>query len=163
MQAKCEAQWMNALLCSMLLSNQPAASLVAEFDISGLTDVTGFGLAGHLLEMLRASELSAELSLDRLPLLPGVGRLVADGIESTLAPANRDAEASIRVNEQSRTESKYAVLFDPQTSGGLLLGVREQQVDSVLKRLSELSDVPSRVIGQVCENAELQSTIQITS
>ncbi|MEO8497932.1 MAG: selenide, water dikinase SelD, partial [Planctomycetota bacterium] len=67
MQAKCEARWMDALLRTMLLSNQPAAKLVDEFDIRGLTDVTGFGLAGHLLEMLRASKASAEIVLDRIP------------------------------------------------------------------------------------------------
>ena len=90
MQARCRAAWMDALIPVLLASNQPAAEVASRFDIAGTTDVTGFGLAGHLLEMLRASQAAAELRLDALPLLPGVAELVAEGIESTLAPANRD-------------------------------------------------------------------------
>jgi selenide,water dikinase len=149
MQAKCKARWMDALLPTMLLSNQSAARLVHEFDIRGLTDVTGFGLAGHLLEMLRASNVSANLLLDQIPLLAGVDELVQAGIESTLSPANRAVEANIRVTEQQRRNSRYATLFDPQTCGGLLLGVRESEVDAVLSRLAELSDVPATLIGDV--------------
>ena len=151
MQAKCKAPWMDALLPTMLLSNQPAAELVDEFDISGLTDVTGFGLAGHLLEMLRASGVSAELSLEQIPLLDGVNQLVGEGIESTLAPANRAVETDIRVSEQQRNNPRFAALFDPQTCGGLLLGVRESELDAVLNRLADLSAVPASVIGSVSE------------
>ena len=161
MQARCEARWMDTLLPTMLLSNQPAAQLVNGFDILGLTDVTGFGLAGHLLEMLRASNASAELLLDQIPLLAGVGELVSEGIESTLGPANRAVEANIRVTERQRRDSRYASLFDPQTSGGLLLGVRESQVDAVLSRLAELSDVPAAVIGDVVESVDREPSIKI--
>lgn len=153
MQARCAARWMDALLRAMLLSNQPAAKLVDEFDIRGLTDVTGFGLAGHLLEMLRASNASAELMLDRIPLLDGVDELVGEGVESTLGPANRTVESHVHVAEHHRRDSRYAALFDPQTCGGLLLGVRESDAEAVLARLAEMSDVTAAVIGHV-ERAE---------
>ena len=87
MQAECQAPWMDLLLRSMVLSNQPASTLVEPCEIRGLTDVTGFGLAGHLLEMLRPSGRAAELRLDDLPLLDGFVELTKAGIESTLAPA----------------------------------------------------------------------------
>lgn len=161
MQAKCEARWMDELLPTMLLSNQMAAGLVNEFDISGLTDVTGFGLAGHLLEMLRASNSAAELRLTDVPLLAGVAQLITDGIESTLGPANRDVEASIQSMERDRQIPQYAALFDPQTCGGLLLGVREDDVVSVLARLAELSDVPAVVIGRVVQPSATGAMIQI--
>lgn len=163
MQAMCKARWMDALLSAMLLSNQPAAKLVNEFDIAGLTDVTGFGLAGHLLEMLRASNVSANLDLKRIPLLAGFEQLAREGIESTLAPANRTVETNIRVTEQQRHDPRYAALFDPQTCGGLLLGVRDSEVDGVLSRLAELSDVPATVIGHVTAREDGQSLIQISS
>jgi len=163
MQAKCAARWMDELLPTMLLSNQPAARLVHEFDIRGLTDVTGFGLAGHLLEMLRASKVSAQLNLAQIPLLPGVDPLAADGVESTLAPANRAVETNVRVAERHRRDPRYAALFDPQTCGGLLLGVRESQLDAVLSRLAELSDVPAAMIGEVVDRGDDATSIVVMS
>lgn len=154
MQARCRAPWMDALLPVLLTSNQSAAALAHAFDIQGLTDVTGFGLAGHLLEMLRASELSAEISLDQLPLLPGVEELLAEGLQSTLADANRAAEAQIDAAHAVQSRARYAVLFDPQTSGGLLLGVPAQELNAVLARLA---DQPAWVIGEVTK-AGLEGT-----
>ena len=151
MQAECQAPWMDLLLRSMVLSNQPASTLVEQCEIRGLTDVTGFGLAGHLLEMLRPSGRAAELRLDDLPLLDGFVELTQAGIESTLAPANREAETAIGVNEALRSSPQYAALFDPQTSGGLLLGVPERHVDACLDQLRQQSDVPAAVIGSVVE------------
>jgi selenide,water dikinase len=162
MQARCDARWMDTLLPTMLLSNQHAAALVSEFDISGVTDVTGFGLASHLLEMLRASQLACELHLDAIPLLPGVNELAADGIESTLAPANRLAEGDMQTPESLRCSPAYAALFDPQTCGGLLLGVRESDVERVLKRLRGQSDVPAVVIGDVTERQSDAPRITVT-
>ena len=162
MQADCRADWMQTLLESMLLSNQPAASLVGEFDIAAVTDITGFGLAGHLLEMLDASDLACQLDLNRLPLLPGATQLIEQGIESTLAPANRAAETQIKVEEKRRSSAAYQVLFDPQTSGGLLLGVRKDDVAAVLQRLAEQSEIASAVIGEVVGTVVGQPRIQLT-
>lgn len=149
MQADCQSNWMDPLIKSMLLSNQAAAALLDEFDIAALTDITGFGLAGHLLEMLDASHVACELNLDQIPLLPGVQSLVQKGVESTLAPANRMSESMILVDEKHRSSSAYQVIFDPQTSGGLLLGVAESRVEQLIDRLNGQSDVGSAVIGIV--------------
>jgi selenide,water dikinase len=149
MRARCRAAWMQALLRTMLLSNQEAAETLDAFDVRGLTDVTGFGLAGHLLEMLRASGLPAVLSLAAVPLLPGVAELVAQGTESTLAPANRVAESEIEAAPELRKTAAYAALFDPQTCGGLLVGVPEHQVQALLDQLGARSEVPASQIGHV--------------
>jgi selenide,water dikinase len=149
MQARCRAEWMDAVWPVLLASNQPAAEVVAEFDITGVTDITGFGLAGHMLEMLHASRVAAELTLADVPLLPGVEQLIGEGVESTLAPANRAAEAEIEVAEGDRRRAIYRALFDPQTSGGLLLGVPEAAVDAVLKRLAEAGATAAKRIGRV--------------
>lgn len=149
MQANCKAAWFELLIQNMLLSNQPAAALCDEFDVSGLTDVTGFGLAGHLLEMLRASGVAAEIQLAQIPLLAGANELLQSGLESTLAPANRDAETDIVVSEADRRSPIYAALFDPQTCGGLLLGISKSQVTEFTTRLAQLSGNSAIVIGQV--------------
>lgn len=161
MRAACRAPWMNALLQTMLASNGPASALLDELDVSGVTDVTGFGLAGHLLEMLRASDLAAELDLKEIRLLPGVAELVGSGVESTLAPANRAAEADIRADEAQRSTPAYAALFDPQTSGGLLLAVSQRDVDDLLRRLSEQSDIPAAVVGQIAAHQPGEPRIKL--
>ena len=147
MRAACQAAWMQPLLDSMLQSNQDAAVAAMQLPVRATTDVTGFGLAGHLGEMLRASQMSCELWLDRLPHLPGALSLISDGIESTLAPANRESEAFIDVKQSLRTAPLYQLLFDPQTSGGLLFSVREDDLTTLLASLPK----DSAVIGRVCE------------
>ena len=149
MQVRCRASWMQALLDTMLQSNQPPTELFQRFDIAGVTDITGFGLAGHLLEMLRASEVAAQLDLDAIAVLPGVEQLVSEGVESTLAPANRLVEAEMEVSQRMHKSGRYRALFDPQTSGGLLLGVAESNVASLLAELDQQGMVNSSVIGQV--------------
>lgn len=167
MRARCRAEWMDALLDTMLTSNQPAAELLDEFDIRGVTDITGFGLAGHLLEMLEAADLAAEIELDAVPLLPGVRELVKRGVQSTLVDANRAAEAEFTFQAGRQKAVAYQALFDPQTSGGLLLGVPDgeapesasedlpsaypQAVDALLDRLKPQH---AAVIGRVTK-AEL--------
>ena len=152
MRAECRAEWMDKLLPVMLASNQSPASLIDEFEIAGVTDVTGFGLAGHLLEMLRASGAKARLRLCDIPLLSGVNELIEAGVESTLAPANRAAESEMQVASQQTHSAAYQVLFDPQTSGGLLLGVSPERVEALRSRLNELG-VFSAEIGEVVDNA----------
>ncbi len=127
MRAACRSEWYTELLDWMLRSNQGAAQLARGAGVEAMTDVTGFGLAGHLLEMLAASRVSARIQLDQIPLLPGTAELLAAGIESTLAPHNRAAEARIELPESQRRQPAYAALFDPQTSGGLLLSVRPER------------------------------------
>ena len=147
----------------MLVSNQSAASLCGEFDIRGLTDVRGFGLAGHLLEMRRASNVAAELALSAIPILDGVLDLVTEGIESTLAPANRDAEADMDESESTCRIPRYATLFDPQTCGGLLMGVPAEHVEAVLSRLSSQNAVPAAVIGRVVESVRTEPRLRLTT
>ena len=123
MQSKCTAGSMKALERTLLQSNQPAAESALSAGASALTDVTGFGLAGHLLEMLTASQLSAELELASIPLIFGVDELLSEGIESTLAPANRHVEVAIDVAPAHHASSPYLALFDPQTNGGILYSI----------------------------------------
>ncbi|MCX7383721.1 MAG: selenide, water dikinase SelD [Alphaproteobacteria bacterium] len=116
MRGLARAEWVQAATASMLASNGPAVAILRAHGVRACTDVTGFGLGGHLGEMLRASGCSAELS--DLPALPGALELAASGIASTMAPANLD---SLDLTSERGLE----LLADPQTSGGLLAGVSD--------------------------------------
>lgn len=136
------------MLETMLQSNYIALRLIREFGINGLTDVTGFGLAGHLAEMLRASRLSAKLRMEDVPLLPGCQELIDAGFESTLAPDNRLVTEKVRFGADN-LDLKYASLFDPQTSGGLLFGVSENESGRVIQFLRDEGFERTCVIGTV--------------
>jgi selenide,water dikinase len=148
MQARCRGEWWLPCLAAMCASNGPAAKIARRHGASAMTDVTGFGLAGHLGEMLEGSGLSAVLESGQLPVLPGACDLVAEELESTLAPANRDWERIIKASESIRATNNYALLFDPQTSGGLLIAVKEDQCESLLVALAE-TQTPGTRIGEV--------------
>lgn len=169
-QALCRAEWMQDLLAAMLTSNREAAATAERFGLAGMTDITGFGLAGHLLEMLRASRLSAEVRLDDLPLMSGVTSLVAAGIESTLAPANRDMACELNDLRSAETRSgpiaeraqaAYAALFDPQTSGGLLLGVPDERLPDVLEDLKDRGISCRAIIGRALPADEPGPTLRL--
>lgn len=108
-----------------------------------MTDVTGFGLAGHLIEILDASGCAAILDLDSVPLLAGAEALAAAGHASTLAAANRSVAARMRFAEGPRA----ALLFDPQTAGGLLAAVPAELAERLLARLRQAGESAS-VIGE---------------
>ncbi len=147
MQARLKAEWYESLIAALLASNQPAAEVLNDLDVPAATDVTGFGLAGHLLEMLEASNVSAEIELGKLPLLEGTIDFFAEGLHSTLAPANRAAERAMSV-DKVRDLLAYDALFDPQTCGGILFGARPEQVAAILARLAG-TPTPGTVIGTV--------------
>ncbi|PZX16332.1 selenophosphate synthase [Palleronia aestuarii] len=96
-----------------------------------ITDVTGFGLAGHLMGLLDASVLAADLDLGALPLLDGVAALLDRGVRSSLHASNRAALDRMRMPEDTRSE----ILFDPQTAGGLLACLPEGEAEAVLRAL----------------------------
>jgi selenide,water dikinase len=123
-----------------------AAAAVLAPVARAMTDVTGFGLAGHLLEICEASGVAAEIDLAVLPLLPGAERLAAAGQASTLAPENR-AAAGWRV--EGPAGPRFELLFDPQTCGGLLAAVPEAAAAGVMAALP----AGAAVIGRVVEGA----------
>lgn len=156
-RALCQSPWMETLLDVMLTSNQAAGHIARQMQLGAVTDVTGFGFAGHLVEMLRASNLSAELSLGAIPLLPGALELASQGVESTLAPGNRAAASYLQGEASLDTDPRYAILFDPQTSGGLLMAVSEDRLSELLDRLG----VGAIAIGRVVKNAATRSLVQL--
>jgi selenide,water dikinase len=144
MRGHCRAEWYTAAISTMLWDNRDAAGVFERFGVRACTDVTGFGLAGHLLEMLDASGVGARLYADRVPLLDGVLDVTAAGIVSTLHRDN--AKVACRIGGP---QPLPAWLFDPQTSGGLLAGVPADQVTEVLRELHSAGYVAASVVGDV--------------
>jgi len=147
MRLRAKGRWLQAATESMLRSNQEAAAALRQHQASACTDVTGFGLLGHLLEMLRASNLGATLDLTALPTLPGAREVVQQGIVSSLQPENLQAEVAIANAAEVKRHPLYPLLFDPQTSGGLLAGVPGNQAEWCVAVLRDRGYPESCLIG----------------
>ncbi len=121
------AQWMKKL-------NRVGSALSALDGVNALTDVTGFGLAGHLLEMLELSELSAEIWTEKIPLMPGVETCLSSFIYPDMTMRNFNAVSA----QCSELDGRNLLIFcDPQTSGGLLISVRADARNQLEKWLAE--------------------------
>ena len=142
MRGLARASWLQASIASMRHSNGAAARIFLAHRAGACTDVTGFGLAGHLTEMLIASGVSATLWPDAVPALPGALELAGQGIESTLASDNRRALPGMD------GEADTALLIDPQTSGGLLAGVSPARAEACLTAL-QAAGMQAAVVGVV--------------
>lgn len=149
MQAKLSGHFYLELVDSMLKSNAIALDLIRDHGVSAMTDVTGFGLAGHLKEMLTASGVSAEVRLQAVATMDGFEELVEQGIQSTLAPDNRINAAQCFAAQENINVPELAKLFDPQTGGGILLGIAAERVPDLLSFLSESGFAKSAVVGSV--------------
>ncbi len=149
MRGLARGEWVEAADASMFRSNAHAARAAGPLRPSAATDVTGFGLAGHLGEMLRASKTSAVLDLDAIPALPGAVSLLARGVRSTAHPENAKVRRAMLVEPDAARRPTLDLLFDPQTSGGLLLGVPADRGPSMLRALREAGAAAATVIGLV--------------
>ncbi len=136
-----------AAVDSMVTPNAAAAEIAVRAGCTGATDVTGFGLLGHLRRMAEASRVDVILDVAAVPLLPGVRELARDGVIPGGSRRNRDWVADRLEVADGVGEEDVLVLADAQTSGGLLLGVAPDAVDSALRELHEAA-VPAAVIGR---------------
>ena len=131
------------------------------FAVHALTDVTGFGLIGHLREMLLASEgVSAQIRASQIPLLDGALESIRAGHIPAGLKANREFAECIVNYEENVAEELKTILFDPQTAGGLLAAVAPESADALGKRL-QAAGVPSREIGEV--RAAASTTIYVSN
>ena len=149
MRRQVKGSWIDNAVKSMLRSNQAAAECFLEFKATACTDITGFGLIGHLSEMVKASQIGVELKLSKIPILDGAREISAKGIFSSLYPDNLQAARYITNLEDFESDSSYPLLFDPQTSGGLLAAVSVDKADGCLERLKELGYEEAAIIGIV--------------
>ena len=142
MAGAAKGEWVAAAFAQMVQPQGKASEILA--NAHAMTDVTGFGLAGHLLGIADASGCGAILDLEAIPVLDGALELSQQGIRSTIFEDNRS------IAPELPTGGKADLLFDPQTAGGLLAAVPSGQAQTICDRLRE-AGYPAAIIGQITE------------
>ena len=149
MRHQAKGRWVDGALGSMLQSSRDAALCLFRHGAHACTDVTGFGLLGHLVEMTKPSGVDVALDLKALPVLDGALDTVRLGILSSLQPENVRLRRAIR-NLEAATESPvYPLIFDPQTAGGLLASVPADRAGVCVAALHALGYGRATIIGEV--------------
>lgn len=128
-QAQCRAEWWTELISSMLNHSGGIAQLARETGVTAATDISGFGLLGHLHEILIASNTSAELHIANIPILTGALDLTKRGFRSSLFDKNFLASPEVELPGLTQEPPEFPLLFDPQTCGGLLLCIPSRLIE----------------------------------
>jgi selenide,water dikinase len=147
-----------AMIANTTKLNKPGKALSEMAGVHALTDVTGFGLLGHLLELARGAKLQAQLSMAAIPLLPGVEQLAADGFFTGASGRNWEAYGKDVHLAPSVSAAQHALLTDPQTSGGLLVSCAPDSVAAVLALFAAEGFAHAAVIGHMQAGP---STVQV--
>jgi len=166
MRGKAQGPWIKQAIDSMLQSNKNAAEILLSHRANACTDITGFGVLGHLVEMIKASNtdnitLKATIELAKLPLLEGAENVVSQGIFSSLQSQNLRLRRAIKNPEKYSNNSRFALLFDPQTAGGLMASVPADQANACLQQLRKSDYICAQIIGEVSENNKADSLIAL--
>lgn len=161
MRLKAKGRWIDKAIQSMLQSNQAAATCLLQHQAAACTDITGFGLLGHLVEMIQASGVAVELNLEAIPILEGAREMLQIGIVSSLQPQNLRTAQQIQNLSEVSDRPQLPILFDPQTSGGLLAAVPENKANACLALLKDQGYSHSSVIGCVTPPAQGAKLIKV--
>ncbi len=157
--------WWDELMEHLLQPHYPLLSAMTDIPVHAATDVTGFGLMGHLLEMFADSSLAVKLSIQAIPYLDGFRDAVEAGVTASLTERNSDYAAPYLSEpgvELLRANPLAAQgLFDPQTCGGMLLAVPNASAGQVIASLQNAGYVRAAVIGEVCARRTAEFRLQI--
>jgi selenide,water dikinase len=149
MRLKAKARWITAAIEHMMTSNRAAAAILRRHGVHAATDVTGFGLLGHLVEMVKASGVDVLLAIAAVPLLDGARETLGRGIFSSLQPQNVRLRRAIRNLKAAAKHPLYGMLFDPQTAGGLLASVPGDAAEACLAELRVSGYPKAAIVGFV--------------
>ena len=158
MRLEAKGRWIDNALESMLRTNRVPAGILRTHGATACTDVTGFGLIGHLLEMLKPSKVAAHFDMTALPILEGALETSAAGILSSLHTQNAVAANGIVNARDFADHEKYPLLFDPQTSGGLLASIPAENRDACLAELAA-TGVDATCVAEIGEMEDADSPI----
>ena len=134
---------------TMAALNRPAAEAMMKVGVNSATDITGFGLLGHLKSMVRGSGVAAEITLAGVPVLPGVRQLLANGIAPGGTHRNVSSVADVVTWGDGLTEEDKLLLCDAQTSGGLLISVPAEKQQDLIDALRAEGAQSSAVVGRI--------------
>ncbi|MEM9448027.1 MAG: selenide, water dikinase SelD [Cyanobacteria bacterium P01_E01_bin.6] len=162
MQLKAKGRWIEGAIASMLQSNQAASLILQQHCATACTDVTGFGLLGHLLEMTHpSSSITVDLALGSLPFLDGAEDTIRQRLLSSLHPQNAQAFAQIQNAAELENHPMAPLLVDPQTSGGLLATVPIDKADDCVAELRQQGYSQSSMIGTVVPTDAGQKSVHV--
>lgn len=157
---RCPPEVLEAACASMIQLNKDGAECGHAVAATAVTDITGFGLAGHAMQMAQASAVTLAIELARLPILTGALKLARQGNLTRANATNRQhCAASMRFAERSEGDQSAEFLFDPQTSGGLLVAVEADRADDFVKRCLDSGLESVAIIGKVAELGETHLVI----
>jgi len=140
---------MQACIEALAALNKDAARVMKKFEIHAATDVTGFGLAGHALEMAKASQVTMTIDLDVLPIMDQALAMYRKGVTTGVNSFNRDLTAPHTRIEKELPSWHRQILYDPQTSGGLLVALPADQGPALVESLKSIPTPTARIIGGV--------------
>jgi len=163
MRGKSRGRWITQAIESMTHSNHDAAQCLYKYDVHACTDVTGFGVLGHLIEMVRAGQVDISIDINRLPVLDGALETMQLGIFSSLQPSNVRLRRAIKNQEVAVKHELYPLLFDPQTAGGLLATIPSHHKDACIVELKELGYQHACAIGTVKQSSDAVESIMINA
>jgi selenide, water dikinase len=134
---------------SLTTLNKGAAEAMRAFDIHAVTDVTGFGLAGHSLEMARASQVALAINFDALPVMDQALEMYRQGVTTGVNEFNQRLTAEHTLFKRTCPRWHQQIVYDPQTSGGLLVALPEAQQEDLLRALKQARTPAAALIGRV--------------
>jgi selenide,water dikinase len=161
MLGQCPAAWFDRLVNGLRSSNRSASKILADHGVTACTDVTGFGLGGHLLEMLDAANLCATIESSRVPVYPGFQEIASRTVDRIVSTLHED-NARIRSRVAWVDMDQQEWLFDPQTSGGLLGGVDAQNFGAVVEDLKNAGYPDAACVGQAEKPEAGAARIRVT-
>ena len=142
--------------------NRAASEAMVEARVKAATDITGFGLAGHLLGMLRAASTAAKIRFSDIPLLPGTRELAERGVVPGGTRNNLDAFDAEIAWDPAITDEEKLIFCDAQTSGGLLIAVRSESTHAVLEGLARRG-IAGATIGRVVAREDARNAIEVSA
>jgi len=149
----------SAAIDAMRALNKIASQAASDFDAHAVTDITGFGLAGHSREVAMASGVTLKIFLRDIPQLPGAMDYYRRGLVTRASKSNRSANQG-DVDSMSPENELHELLYDPQTSGGLLISVDPEKAEGMIKQMRNEGCETSCVIGEVMEKGSTSLVIE---
>ena len=134
--------------------NSTASQIMQEVGVNACTDITGFGLLGHANRIAKSSHVGLEIYAEKVPLLKGVSELARNPFFRAPSSMNKDFIMDEVQFDEEIGEELQAILFDPQTSGGLLISVSEEHSDLLFRKLHQANVSNARVIGRVISDTK---------
>jgi selenide,water dikinase len=164
MRHRARGRWIQSAIQSMVQPQRAAAECLLAHGATACTDVTGFGLIGHLVEMLRASRVDAEVNLGAVPILPGAEEAARAGFLSSLQPQNaRLRRAIVDPPPQTAGDPRFALLFDPQTCGGLLAGLPADRAEHCVADLRARGYEAAAILGVALPSSGRLEMVKVKS